>query len=455
MSLLELFLTPIYILLLYLFFKWRRKKLPNDTLKKYHRQAFWIKILASILFVLYYTYLTGGDTRSLYYTEGHNFYQHLLSNHETWKYIFSKGTEYDPSLVFRHGNEGYFLEEGNFMVIRLTALLSFITFGKFVLINLIFGCFAFSGIWKLFMFFYNQRPHLHKAIAISILFFPSVVFWSSGLLKDSLCIGALGWLTYSLSQIIKRKKLVRNSFLLFLSVYLLSVVKVYILLAYAPLLLLYFFLRGLQNIRFAFFKYLISITIFISIIFIFSQVYNSLESELDAYAIDNLASSISSLNETIQNISASKGAESNFNLGAEFDGTFAGLLKISPFALVATFFRPFIWETGKISQLMAAVESLILFFFTLKIILKTGPYRFIKYILADPLIFFCISFAITFGLFVGASTLNFGTLVRYKIPCMPFYTIALFLIYDKVKSIAAEKKSALQAQVSSPSLSPA
>lgn len=447
MTLLEVLLTPIYILLLYLYFKWRRKKLPNDTLKKYHRQAFWVKIIASILFVLYYTYLTGGDTRSLYYAEGFNFYQHLLSNHENWKYIFLKGTEYDPNLVFRHGNEGYFLQEGNFMVIRLTALLSFITFGKFVLINLIFGCFAFSGIWKLFMFFYNQRPHLHRAFAISILFFPSVVFWSSGLLKDSLCMGALGWLTYSLSQILKGKNRVRNSIFLFLSIYMLSVVKVYILLAYAPLLLLYFFLKGLQNIRFAFFKYLISIAIFVSIIFIFSQVYNSFESELDAYAIDNLTSSISTQNEVIQNISGSRGAESNFNLGAEFDGTFAGLLKISPFAFVATFFRPFIWETGKISQLMAAVESLILIFFTLKIILKAGPFRLIKYTLSDPLIFFCMSFAITFGLFVGASTLNFGTLVRYKIPCMPFYTIALFLIYDKIKSIATEKKSALQTQV--------
>jgi hypothetical protein len=229
---------------------------------------------------------------------------------------------------------------------------------------------------------------------------------------------------------------------------------VYILLAYAPLLLLYFFLKRLQKIRFVFFKYLISITIFVSIIFIFSRVYDSLEPELDAYAIDNLASSISSLNETIQNISASKGAESNFNLGAEFDGTFSGLLKISPFALIATFFRPFIWETRKISQLMAAVESLILIFFTLKILLKAGPFRFMKYILSDPLIFFCMSFAITFGLFVGASTLNFGTLVRYKIPCMPFYAIALFLIFDKVKSIAAENKSSLQIQASSPSLSP-
>jgi hypothetical protein len=35
-----------------------------------------------------------------------------------------------------------------------------------------------------------------------------------------------------------------------------------------------------------------------------------------------------------------------------------------------------------------------------------------------------------FALFVGATTLNFGTLVRYKIPGIPFYIISLFLILD-------------------------
>ena len=52
-------------------------------------------------------------------------------------------------------------------------------------------------------------------------------------------------------------------------------------------------------------------------------------------------------------------------LGEKFDGTFNGLIKIAPAAVATTFFRPFIWEAHKISQLMAALESLILMFFTL------------------------------------------------------------------------------------------
>jgi hypothetical protein len=48
-------------------------------------------------------------------------------------------------------------------------------------------------------------------------------------------------------------------------------------------------------------------------------------------------------------------------------------------------------------------------------------------------------FSIVFALFVGASTLNFGSLVRYKIPCTPFYLISLFLIYERVKAKAMDK----------------
>ncbi len=440
MTFLDITLLPIYVGLLYLFFRWRRRKLPNDTLKKYHRQAFWVKIIGSILFVLYYTYLTGGDTRALYFKEGYNLYQHILQNGDNLKYIFDRGSNFNPNLLAVPSNYGYFDSEANFMVIRLTAILCFFSFGSFMVINLIFGCFAFSGLWKLFLFFYNQKPLLHKSFAIAVLFFPSVVFWSAGLLKDSLCIGSLGWLTYSLYQISNGKRLIKNFAALTFSIYMLAIVKVYILLAYAPFLTLYLFLIKIRAVKVAFLRYIITIGIVFTTVFVFSSTYDSYQDDLDDYAIENLSNTITISNEAYMAMAGKATAESNFNLGAEFDGTFTGLIKIAPFALTATFYRPFIWETNKVSQLMAALESMILLFFTIKIFLQIGPFRTFKYILSDPLSIFCLLFALVFGLFVGTSTLNFGTLVRYKIPCMPFYAIALFLINDRIKSRKLEKE---------------
>lgn len=96
---------------------------------------------------------------------------------------------------------------------------------------------------------------------------------------------------------------------------------------------------------------------------------------------------------------------------------------------------------------MAAFESLAMMFFTLFILIKSGLFNFFKLVLKDPLIMYCFLFSVVFGLFVGASTLNFGTLVRYKIPCLPFYTISLFLIYEKVKERSAKKKKQVPAAV--------
>jgi hypothetical protein len=49
----------------------------------------------------------------------------------------------------------------------------------------------------------------------------------------------------------------------------------------------------------------------------------------------------------------------------------------------------------------------------------------------DPTIQFCFVFSLIFAFAVGISSYNFGALSRYKIPCLPFYAIALILIYYK------------------------
>jgi hypothetical protein len=440
MQLADIFLLPLYILLFYIFFRIKRKKY-DELLRKYHRQGFWIKILASVLFVVYYSYFTLGDTTALYQHEGNNLFHLILKNGSNFKYLFKSGKNFDLSLVDNPYNKGYFREEGNFMVIRLDALFSFISFGSYAVINLIFASLAFSGLWKLYLFFYEQYPKLHKQFAISILYFPSLAFWSSGLLKDSLCIAAIGWLTYSsYTLLVKRKSIIKNIFIIFFAGYFLAILKVYILLAYLPFFILFLLLKNIQAIEFKFFRYLLAPVLITLVIYSFSAILSSYNSELGGYAVEDLTSSISHLNEVMESRTGREDAASNFSLGETFDGTFSGLVRIAPLAVATTFFRPFIWEAHKISQFMAALESLVLMFFTLYVLLHGGILNFIKNIIADPLIIYCFLFAVVFGLFIGASTLNFGTLVRYKIPCLPFYSISLFLIFEKGKERAARKK---------------
>jgi hypothetical protein len=439
----DLILTPIYILVLYLIFKARRKKYDELLLQKYHLQAFWVKIIGSIFFTIFYGFITGGDSLSLYHAEGKNLYHQILKDPQNLQYLLSSGKDFNMRLIKNPANAGYFPAEANFMLIRFDAIFSFFTFGRYAPINLIFAAIGFSGLWKLFLFFYDQNPKLHKQFALCILFFPSVVFWSSGLLKDTLCIASLGWITYSLYEILYHKRrIMRNLFLLSFFTYLLVIIKVYIILAYLPFLVLFIIFKNIKEVKSSFLKWLIAPALIVLSIFVFSKIMNSFDNELGAYAVDEVTTSISYLNAGLSQKTGQADAASNFNLGMEFEPSFFGLIKIAPYAIAATFFRPFIWEASKITQMLAAVESLVLIFFTAFILFKTGPFRFMKIVITNPLIMYCFMFAIVFGLFVGASTLNFGTLVRYKIPCLPFYAISLFLVYEKVKERNLQKSFA-------------
>jgi hypothetical protein len=97
----------------------------------------------------------------------------------------------------------------------------------------------------------------------------------------------------------------------------------------------------------------------------------------------------------------------------------------------ATFFRPFPWEVKSAAAVLSAMEALAFLALTVNLVFKRRIGRIFGEIFKDPRLLMCFMFAIVFAIGVGASTANFGSLSRYKIPCMPFYMILLLVIYKK------------------------
>ena len=56
----------------------------------------------------------------------------------------------------------------------------------------------------------------------------------------------------------------------------------------------------------------------------------------------------------------------------------------------------------------------------------TGVWKSVR---KNPSVQFFLIFTIIFAFAVGISSYNFGALSRYRIPCLPFYILALVLIY--------------------------
>jgi len=431
MNFLDFILFPVYVVLFYFLFSARRKNYTDPILKHYHKQGFWIKIVAVMAFTFFNTMISVGDSFLLFFTEGTNICHMILKDSSQIKWLYLPSIDFDQTLLKNPANMGYLKNENNYMIVRITALFSFVSFSKYLILNLCFSMLSFSGVWRLYRFFYEQYPHLHKQLAIAILYLPTFVFWSSGILKDPICTGALGWITYALYETFyKKKDLLKNIVIIFISGYLLYVIKVYILISYVPFFFLFLVLKNVNLIKSRVMRIGFVLGLIIVAITMFTTVMAQLAGTLGAYGGEDVTKNISIYQKAY---AEQEDVGSSFSLGVEYDGSVQSLLKIAPAAIVATLFRPFLWESKKISTLFSSIESMFIMFFTLSVLYKAGPINFVRSIAKDPTILYCLLFALLFALFVGATTANFGTLVRYKIPCMPFYVVAMFLIQDRIK----------------------
>jgi hypothetical protein len=83
--------------------------------------------------------------------------------------------------------------------------------------------------------------------------------------------------------------------------------------------------------------------------------------------------------------------------------------------------------------LLAAIEAFVFFVAVIVVIAKAKAV--IIWALTRPNVLFVFMFSITFAFAVGVSTYNFGTLVRYKIPMLPFFAVMLILTLDYVNKL--------------------
>ena len=214
MELSDLFLTPIYLGIFYALAYLVRPAVTNQFTKPYFIPALTLKFVGCIaLGFIYQFYYGGGDTFNYYYhaTLIHTAFDHSFAT--GWKLLLDNGGSRDPALFPYVA--GMFWHEANsaeFLVSRIAALFGLICFNSYVVISLFFTVISFSGVWAMYIAFAKIRPHVYKQLAWTMFYIPSLFFWGSGLLKDSLCLGALGWLFYALYRgAIQRQALLKCS----------------------------------------------------------------------------------------------------------------------------------------------------------------------------------------------------------------------------------------------------
>lgn len=438
MELRDFIVTPLLIVLVYGIAYVVRPYVTDSITRPYFLSALTVRILGALfLGVLYQFYYSGGDTFN-YHTHGSRvIWEAIMDNpSEGIKLMFVSGEEqviayqYSSKIVF-------FGDPSSYFIVKLAATFDLLTFSTYSATAVLFGVISFIGMWLFFKVFVTSFPNLHRWIALAILFVPSVIFWGSGILKDSIVLASVGALTYSVKKLIIDKKISLLSIvLLLLSVFIIYRVKIYVLLCFFPAAILWIYASAFYKIRSMVLKGLL--IPFMLVLIIGSGYYAVVKIGADdkRYSIENLSRTAKITAYDI-GFYTGKDAGSGYSLG-ELDDSFAGMAKLAPAAVNVSLFRPYLWEVKNPLMVLSAVESFVLLVLTLYILFKKRSLFFRSF--GDPNVLFCMVFSITFAFAVGVSTFNFGTLARYKIPLLPFYALALILIYFYRKPTVQEEE---------------
>lgn len=429
-------LAPIYAYILILITKrFIVGKYANTPIQKYIMPALYIRILGCVLSAFMYQYYYGGGDTFEYsdvsMAIGRIFWRHPS---EGLDIIFSPTTSLTPTqweYLKADSSHWMFREENNAMVCRIGGFLSIFTFSSYLSIGLIMTFFSFLGCWKMFLVFYDLYPKIHKHLAIATLFIPSVFFWgAAGLMKDTVVMAALGYLTHGAYMLfIKRRKIFTSLIQTILSFGLVYIVKLYVVVAFIPALAVWVFLTYESKIKITVIRLFAKPAFFAAGIFLSIFAFGKISEGSKRYSQKDVlkyAMAMQGYHKQRSQINDGSG----YDLG-DIDPTPSGVLKTAPKAINVTLFRPYIWEIKKPILVPSALEAIFFLFFTIYIFLKTGIWATLKNLFSDPNVLFCLIFSLIFAFAVGFSSYNFGALARYKIPCIPFYFLALFIMYNK------------------------
>lgn len=427
MELRDFVVTPLVIFAVYAFAYAVRPYVTDSVTRRYYFPALTLKIIGAIaLGTVYQFYYQGGDTFA-YHTHGSRpiWEAFMTSPGRGIELLFSSGDMTGRNWDITN-TIWYYRDQHSFFIIRIASIFDLITFSSYSGTATLFAAVSFVGGWSLFKTFYRHSTEAHRWLAISCLFIPSVIFWGSGILKDTITLSFLGIATWCFERLFIQKRFrFTVLLLLFLSCYVMYAVKVYILMCFLAAAIVWAFLVHFFKIRSLVLRILSLPFVAAAVVgFVYFSV-KTIVADDPRYSIDKLAETAMITAYDIRYWTG-KDAGSGYSLG-ELDGTLRSVVKLAPAAVNVSLFRPYLWEVKNPLMIMSAVESLANLLITVFVFyrLRSTMFRFIQ----KPEVVFCFVFAISFALGVGVSTYNFGTLARYKIPLMPFYFIGLTLVY--------------------------
>ena len=433
-GLFDFVLLPILLISIFLVsYRHKRKREVENPLYKYYLKGLIVKLFGAVAFSLIYVfYYKGGDTvgffdnakamANLFFYDPFVFFKSIFAKHRvmleaTWAHL-----------------DFYcdYCKEGEWLTAKFYIPFVILGFKRYLFTTVIVSWFSFLGIWKLFLVFAEQYPKMEKKIAIAILFIPSIAFWGSGILKDTITFTCACWYTFAIYNLfIKKHKIAKSLIIVILTSSIIVAVKPYILIALLPASIVWASYARVARIENKIMKVVVAPFLIVFGVGIGIMALSLFGSRLDTYSsTDKVLKKAKVTRDDL--VRGEQYGQNYYDIGS-FDASATGMLKKAPLAIIAGLFRPFLWDARNPVMLISGLENFYILCLFIFIAFRVGPFNLIKFIGSEPLLFFSFIFAIVFAFAVGLTTANYGALVRYRIPAIPFFVASLFILLEKVK----------------------
>ncbi len=387
--------------------------------------------LALLFAAVYIFYYRGGDTvwywdgavklSNLFLKDPFLYFEQMASPPTNERYFnyFDGDTGFPASWIYQ--------EPDSFYVCKITSIFSLITLNSFFSMTMIFAFFSAISTWKLYEMVVEQKITTNAKAAIAILFIPSVSFWASGIMKDTIVLTCC----YTLIIIIYRlfiKKNAKRKFWLYLGgiviIYLIFRTRSFMLICLLPCLLIWVNYELLSGIRNKLLRRMLIPTLFIISLSLVGGIYFSSGSSFGSYSAENIVETAIVIQQDFQGNKYY--SENRYYIG-DVDGSPQSMLLVMPAAIIAAFYRPFVWEANTIFMFFSGLEGLFFMFLTLRFLIKFRIYQWIHVVSKNKFLMFALVFSLVLGYFVGFTGGIFGALVRFKTAVLPFL-ILVFLM---------------------------
>jgi hypothetical protein len=442
MTIFDVFLVPIYLGIFYFFARRTVNANRHDPLYRiYYIKGLNYKFFGAFSFAMIYLYYyKGGDTIA-YYDDASPVMK-LLVIDPLWffKFIFGLYNHYPEVLMRDTRSTGtLYLTKGSatLTTLRIASVLNIFSLNSFMVLTFFFAFICYHFIWRAFKLMVSIYPTLHKQFSYAFLMIPSVIFWGSGIGKDTIMLGAIMLFFYTYYHVVILKQFKASHFILFfLSAYVTALIRGFILFTLIPCVMMMTMVYYQRQIRSSFLRFLIGPILLVggggaSYFFV-----KSLGDTVESYKIDSLEKKAEGFHSWHTHLAQVEGG-SAYSLGGDISYTPAGILRQAPMAILISLFGPFIWQIRSPVMLLSGIESLAFLYFFIKIIFNRKVYKLGAVLSSDPILAFCIPFVIILAVAIGMTSFNYGALVRYKIPILPFLAIVIILVnyyFDKEKT---------------------